>query len=39
MGKPKGLKDRLFGAAVLQLSFRLRGDEQSPDSAGSGRDA
>ena len=30
MGKPKGLKDRLFGAAVLKMSFRLRGDEQSP---------
>ena len=27
MGKPKGLKDRLFGAAVLKMSFRLRGDE------------
>ena len=30
MGKPKALKDRLFGAAVLKMSFRLRGDEQSP---------
>ena len=30
MGKPKGLKDRLFGAAVLKMSFRLRGDELSP---------
>jgi hypothetical protein len=30
MGKPKGLRDRLFGAAVLKMSFRLRGDEQSP---------
>jgi hypothetical protein len=30
MGKPKGLKDKLFGAAVLKMSFRLRGDEQSP---------
>ena len=24
------MKDRLFGAAVLKMSFRLRGDEQSP---------
>lgn len=30
MGKPKGLKDKLFTAAVLKMSFRLRGDEQSP---------
>lgn len=30
MGKPKALKDKLFGAAVLKMSFRLRGDEQSP---------
>lgn len=30
MGKPKTLKDKLFGAAVLKMSFRLRGDEQSP---------
>ena len=30
MGKPKALKDRLFGAAVLKMSFRLRGDEASP---------
>jgi len=30
MGKPKGLKDKLFGAAVLKMSFRLRGDESSP---------
>ena len=30
MGKPKGLKDKLFGAAVLKTSFRLRGDERSP---------
>ena len=30
MGKPKGLRDKLFGAAVLKMSFRLRGDEQSP---------
>lgn len=29
MGKPKGLKDKLFGAAVLKMSFRLRGDEKS----------
>jgi hypothetical protein len=30
VGKPKSLKDKLFGAAVLKMSFRLRGDEQSP---------
>jgi hypothetical protein len=30
MGKPKSLKDKLYGAAVLKMSFRLRGDEQSP---------
>ncbi len=30
MGKPKGLKDKLWGAAVLKMSFRLRGDEASP---------
>ncbi|MCI0571633.1 MAG: hypothetical protein L0Y66_12850 [Myxococcaceae bacterium] len=30
MGKPKGLKDKVFTAAVLKMSFRLRGDEQSP---------
>lgn len=30
MGKPKGLKDKLFGAAVLKMSFRLRGNEQTP---------
>jgi hypothetical protein len=30
VGKPKGLRDRLFGAAVLKMSFRLRGDELSP---------
>jgi len=30
MGKPKALRARLFGAAVLKMSFRLRGDEQSP---------
>ncbi len=30
MGKPKALKDKLFGAAVLKMSFRLRGDETSP---------
>jgi len=30
VGKPKALKDRLFGAAVLKMSFRLRGEEQSP---------
>ena len=30
MGKAKTLKDKLFGAAVLKMSFRLRGDEESP---------
>jgi hypothetical protein len=30
MAKPKTLRDRLFGAAVLKMSFRLRGDEKSP---------
>lgn len=30
MGKAKSLKDKLFGAAVLKMSFRLRGDESSP---------
>ena len=30
MGKPKSLKDKLFGAAVLKMSFRLRGGETSP---------
>jgi hypothetical protein len=30
VGKPKGLKDKLWGAAVLKMSFRLRGDEESP---------
>lgn len=30
MGKAKSLKDKLFGAAVLKMSFRLRGDEESP---------
>jgi hypothetical protein len=30
VGKPKALKDKLFGAAVLKMSFRLRGDEDSP---------
>ena len=30
MGKAKTLRDRLFGAAVLKMSFRLRGDEGSP---------
>lgn len=29
MAKPKPLKERLFGAAVLKMSFRLRGDEES----------
>ena len=30
MGKPKSLKDKLRGAAVLKLSFRLRNAEESP---------
>jgi hypothetical protein len=30
MGKAKPMKDRMFGAAVLKMSFRLRGDEGSP---------
>ena len=30
MGKPKSLKDKLWGAAVLKMSFRLRGNEQTP---------
>lgn len=30
MGKPKSLKDKLFGAAVLKMSFRLREQEASP---------
>ena len=30
MGKPKQLKDKMFSAAVLKMSFRLRGDEASP---------
>lgn len=30
MGKPKSIKDKLFSAAVLKMSFRLRGDEDSP---------
>lgn len=30
MGKPKELKDKMFSAAVLKMSFRLRGDEASP---------
>ena len=30
MGKPKGLKDKLWGAAVLKVSFRLRDAEDSP---------
>ena len=30
MGKGKPLKDRLFAAAVLKMSFRLRGAEESP---------
>ncbi len=30
MGKPKTLKDKVRGAAVLKVSFRLRGAEESP---------
>jgi len=30
MPKGKSAKEKLFGAAVLKMSFRLRGDEQSP---------
>jgi hypothetical protein len=30
MGKPKALKDKLWGAAVLKMSFRLRDQEASP---------
>lgn len=30
MGKPKSLKDKLWGAAVLKMSFVVRGDEGSP---------
>ena len=30
MGKPKALKDKLFGAAVIKMSFVLRGDGESP---------
>lgn len=29
MGKQKTLEERLFGAAVLKASFRLRGEEAS----------
>lgn len=30
MAKVKTLEERLWGAAVLKMSFRLRGAEQSP---------
>ncbi|MBL8957287.1 MAG: hypothetical protein JNK82_41320 [Myxococcaceae bacterium] len=30
MGKPKSLKDKLWGAAVLKMSFRLKDSEDSP---------
>jgi len=30
MGKPKTLKNKLWGAAVLKMSFRLRDAEGSP---------
>ena len=28
MGKAKSLKDKLYGAAVMKMSFRLRGDAE-----------
>lgn len=34
MAKTKLLNDKLFGAAVLKMSFRLRGAEHSPAFAG-----
>ena len=30
MGKPKPLQERLWGAAVMKLSFVLRGNDGSP---------
>lgn len=30
MGKSKPLKDKLWGAAVIKMSFRLRGTEGTP---------
>ena len=30
MGKAKSLKDKLWGAAVVKMSFRLSGGEDSP---------
>lgn len=30
MGKPKSLKDKLWGAAVLKMSFVLRGATETP---------
>lgn len=30
MGKPKALKDKLWGAAVLKMSFRIRDAEETP---------
>lgn len=30
MGKVKSLKDKLWGAAVMKMSFVLRGDGESP---------
>ncbi len=30
MGKPKSLKDKLWAAAVLKMSFRLKDSEDSP---------
>jgi len=29
VGKTKSLKDKLYGAAVVKMSFRLRNDESS----------
>jgi hypothetical protein len=34
VAKTKALNDKLFGAAVLKMSFRLRGAENSPAFAG-----
>jgi hypothetical protein len=34
MAKAKSLEERLFAAAVLKMSFRLRGAESSPAFAG-----
>jgi hypothetical protein len=34
VAKARSLKDKLFGAAVMKVSFRLRGTENSPAFAG-----